>query len=208
MSVSTRTSATRRGSPAEGRPGQPADHRGHRRAPRARRPWPHRPAERLAPADQPGRGPRGVADRQQHRHRVAAEAPVTEHAVEHRGPPDHDDLADLRHAAGGDGHLAGAGGDRLRDRRRLRADPGHHRGAQPVRRERRGPDHAGAAHAAAVRAYPGVHRLVRDRRDAEDHADRARRCYPALPQHVRRHPRRRRQARRTGPGPGAAPGAR
>ena len=62
------------------------------------------------------------------------------------------------------------------------------------------PLHADAAHAAAVRADPGVHRLVRHRRAAQGAADRPGRGDPALPQHVRRHPERGRQAGRGRPG--------
>ena len=72
-------------------------------------------------------------------------------------------------------------------------------GLSQARRELGGPADADAPHAAAVRADPGVHRLVRHRPAAQDPADRAGRLDPALPEHVLRHPQRGRQARRGGP---------
>ena len=127
-------------------------------------------------ADQPGGRAGPLAVRQLGRDHLSGQAAAARLQVwQHRGVAGHQLLAGVRVAAGQPAGLAGAGRDRLRVRRGGGDRPRRRRRAEPAGRERGRPADADAPDAAAVRADPGVHRLVRDRRAAEDAADRDRR---------------------------------
>ena len=166
------------GTPPSAQRGPGAGRRAPRPASRAAAPTAAGAQLHGAPRPQPALRPGGLAARLVHRSAGREDARLAAHAARHR-PAAAVPAASCRRRwrSRCAGRRPGS-----RSARRRASSLGTIVGLSRAGRRGRRPADADAAHAAAVRPGAAVHPLVRDRRDAEGLARRARRRHPALPQ--------------------------